>query len=199
MTNFAELYEAPEAPPETKSTESNNLVFDWLHTATRATDNIGRAATGTLVDKAIDLVAGQITDKLGVDMDKVRPVLDIMKGALKELRNIKSINVTDDNGKPRVEIERTGASEVGLGPAKLRLAEKIAFTVSPSHNGLTFSKIEGVGTPVANRTIGLKEATVAMKDGKVEVTAKSNLAFVPAIKVSLDPFVVVKKAASIVR
>lgn len=199
VTNFCELYDAADVPPQTKNAESNGLVRDWLQTAARATDTVGRTAAGIMIDKAVDLVASRVTDKLGVDADKVKPVLDVLKVALKELRNLKSVNVTDDNGKPRVEIERTGPSEVGVGPARFRLAEKIAFTVSPATNGVTFGKIEGVGTPVANRTIGLKEATVALKDGKVEVTAKSNLAFVPAVKVSVDPIVAVKKAISLVR
>lgn len=161
----------------------------------KTAENVGKKVLTSdfLVDKATDLVVDKLK-KLGVDTDTLKPVIDILKAALKEIKNIKSINVTDDNGKPRIEIERTSNSDFGIGPAKFRISEKVAFTVAPAGAGIALTKIEGIGTPIGKRSIGLQEAKIVYNDGKVDITAKPNLAFVPPVKVTVDPVSLLKRA-----
>lgn len=202
MSDFTDRYAANDKAEPAKEATTSGLVSDWLGSAYRAANDtvLGRTATGALAERITDMVASRLADKLGLDADKVKPVMSLLKVALKEIQNVKSMTVTDDNGRPRVEIERSAPSEVQAGLTKVRFAEKIAFTVAPSTKGVSFSRIEGISVPVANRSIGLKEADIAMKDGKIEVTAKSNLAFVPPVKLTFAPPTgAVKKVLSGVR
>lgn len=184
---------------EDNNNSSENLLADLWKTAEQIGKKVAeRVDTNLLVDKATDLAVDQLK-KLGVDTTAVQPIIDVLKMALKEIKNIKSINVTDDNGKPRIEIERTGSSDFGVVPAKFRIGEKVAFTIAPAGAGIALTKIEGIGTPIGKRSIGLQEARVGYKDGMIEITAKPNLAFVPPVKVSLDPVSLVKKVVALKR
>src|SRR5262249_41500578 len=149
---------------------SENFLSDLWKTA----ENVAKTVVGSkvadlVVDTAFDAVTAQLK-KLGVDTDAVKPVLDVIKAGIKELKNIKSIDVKDDNGKPRIEIQRTESTDFGIGPVKLRVGEKVAFTVAPAGAGISLTKIEGVGTPlpVGKRSVSLSEAKIELKDGKVE-------------------------------
>ncbi len=198
MNDICDSYDHEEQSSDLPTlSSSEGLLADlWKSAdriAKRVTDTVD---TNVLVDKATDIVADQLK-KLGVDTDALKPIIDVLKIALKEIKNIKSINVTDDNGKPRIEIERTAPSDFGFGPAKFRVAEKVAFTVAPAGAGIALTKIEGIGTPIGKRSIGLQEAKIGIKDGQIEITAKPNLAFVPPIKMTVDPIKLLKKAIAL--